>query len=122
MVRIAKLAGFVLLGLLAVPVIGCGGGNGGNGTTLTGASQPGFAIATLPSVTVTPNSTQTISVSVTGTNGFSNAVNFTLSGLPSGVSASPATFALTPAVSSSDVVKNASSSPASQTVTITSEF
>jgi hypothetical protein len=113
----------IFLGLFVLLLIGCGGGTSksDSGTNNTSALQPDFGIAALPSVTVTPNSQQTISISVTGANGFSNPVNFTLSGLQAGVSASPATFTLTPAASSSDAVKDAgSSTQTSQTVTITS--
>ncbi len=105
--------------LLSIP--GCGGGSGNTGSSKTPVPQPDFSISVPASITITPNSAQSISISVSGTNGFSNAVSLTLSGLPSGVSASPAAFTLTPAASSSSGVdtRESGSASSSQTVQIT---
>ncbi len=121
MVRLLRPVWWVLLisPLLSIP--GCGSGSGNTGSSQTLIPQPDFSVSIPASITVTPNSAQSISISVGGTNGFSNPVNLTLSGLPSGVSASPATFTLTPAASSSSGVdtRETGAASSSQTVQIT---
>ena len=121
MIRLLRPVWWVLLisPLLSIP--GCGTGSGNTASSKTLIPQPDFSISIPASLTVTPNSAQSISISVGGTNGFSNPVNLTLSGLPSGVSASPAAFTLTPAASSSSGVetKESGAASSSQTVQIT---
>jgi hypothetical protein len=55
--------------------IGCGGGNRVATKTPDSVAQPDFSVTMPASVIVTPNSTQTISISIAGLNGFSGAVN-----------------------------------------------
>src|ERR1700723_1037165 len=60
--------------------------------TLALTVDPGgdFSIATVPStLTMTAGGSTSFAVSITGQNGFANAVMVTLSGLPAGVTASP---------------------------------
>jgi len=63
---------------IALPFLftGCGSGNGVAAKTPDSVSQPDFSVTIPPSVTVTPNSTQTISISIAEVNGFSGAVNW----------------------------------------------
>jgi hypothetical protein len=81
-----------------VLMLGCGGSSNSDGGSSNQSStpppQPDFSISIPSSLTVTPNSTQTISISITQENGFSSAVSFTISGLPAGVTATPASFTL----------------------------
>jgi hypothetical protein len=102
---------------------GCGTGNGVAAKTPDSVSQPDFSVTMPASVTVTPNSTQTISISIAGANGFSGAVNVSLSGLPTAVTAAPATFTLSPDTAPQDergrTATSGGSSGSSQTVVIT---
>ena len=91
--------------LLSFGLVACGGGGGGaasagsTGGTGTGSSpagSPTFSLSAPSSITVTPNSAQTVAVALSPENGFSGAVNITITGLPAGVAVSPATFTLTP--------------------------
>lgn len=79
-------------------MLGCGGSRNSDGGSSNQSStpppQPDFSISIPASLTVTPNSTQTISISVTAENGFSGSVNLTISGLSAGVTATPASFTL----------------------------
>jgi hypothetical protein len=113
--------GFVLASLLT----GCGGGNGGSTGSSPAGPQPDFSINVPSSVTVTPNSTQTISISATAENAFSSSVAVSLSGLPTGVTAAPASFNLTPVASSQNVRGNTAHSSGapgpSQTIVITAD-
>jgi hypothetical protein len=109
---------------IALPFLlaGCGGGNGAGTKTPDSVAQPDFSVIMSSSVTVTPNSTQTISISVAGENGFSSAVNMLLSGLPAAVTAAPATFTLDPDASQAvggRTTTSDTSSAFSQTVVIT---
>ncbi len=84
---VAALTGFLF---------GCGHTTVGTGTK-TGPS-PDFSLAlSVSSVSVTAGGTaQTDSLSATAQNGFSGAIQVTLTGVPTGVTASPASFSLTP--------------------------
>ena len=110
---------------IALPFLftGCGGGNGVAAKTPDSVSQPDFSVTMPASVTVTPNSTQTISISIAGVNGFSGAVNVSLSGLPTTVTAAPTTFTLSPDTPQQEVggrtAVSGGSSGFSQTVVIT---
>jgi hypothetical protein len=69
-------------------------------------------------VTVTAGGTaQTVSVLATALNGFSGAIQVTTSGLPTGVTATPATFALTPGTPQS-VSFSATATAAATTATV----
>jgi PQQ enzyme repeat len=67
-------------------------------TVKTPVVAPDFSLTTnTASLTVTAGGTaQTVSVAATALNGFSGTVQVTVSGVPAGVTASPATFTLTP--------------------------
>ncbi len=63
--------------------------------TLTTGTTPDYTLTTsTPALSIVPGSTQTMTVTATAVNGFSGAVMGSLSGLPPGVSVSPASFAL----------------------------
>ena len=66
-------------------------------------SNPGangdFLIIPPPSITVVEGQSANGIIGVTGLNGLSTPVNLTITGLPSGVTASPSTLSLTPASS-----------------------
>jgi hypothetical protein len=84
---------FFLLSLVVVAhvTVGCG-------TTSGTTANPDFSLtATGTSITVTAGGTaQTVSVSAAALNGFSGTIQVTASGIPAGVTATPATFTLTP--------------------------
>ena len=116
---------------LAVPLLsllivaGCGGAGSnaasGNSTGQTGSS-PDFSLAAAPSsVTVTPGATgSSIGFAAIATGGFSNPITIALSGLPTGVTASPATFSLNPGATQTVILTAASSAAAVSNVTLTS--
>ena len=82
-----------LLPLSLMP-LGCGG----SGSQSSSQPPPGdFSLSVNPTtITISPNNEAPVSVSATGNNGFSAAIAVQVSGLPSGVSATPATFSITP--------------------------
>lgn len=70
---------------------GCGGGSSGGGNP----PPPGdFSVSAPATASVQQGSSTTISVGVTGLNGFSSQVSITVSGMPLGVTASPSQFTL----------------------------
>jgi hypothetical protein len=77
---------FVVVLLIKIAILcGCGG------SSSAPPPAPSFSIAAAPAqVTILPNSTAQINLTVTTSNGFTGTVNVTLSGLPSGVTAVPA--------------------------------
>jgi hypothetical protein len=103
--------------------------------TLALTVDPGqdFSIATVPStLTVTAGGSTSFAVSITGENGFSDSVAVTLSGLPAGVTTSPAspiivaaggsqavTLSLPPTVSAGNFTLTASGTSAALTHTAT---
>ena len=84
---------FLVLGLgFSFALYGCGGG--GSGLSIP-PPPPSFAISVTPSApSIAPGTTSAVQVSVVPRNGFSGAVSVTVSGLPSGLSASPSSFSL----------------------------
>ena len=85
----------VLLFVLILQLAGCGGG-GGNSQPPP-PPPPDFSLSVTPqSTSVAPGSSASVSVSASPVNGFSGQVSVSTSGLPSGVSASPSAFTLTP--------------------------
>jgi hypothetical protein len=78
--------------LLALAIGGCGS------ATSPVTAKPGFTLSTsVASLTLTPGgSTQTVSLTATPENGFSGSIQVTASGLPGGVTTSPATVTLMP--------------------------
>ena len=109
------------LGICSVIVTGCGGGgassSGGGGTNPPPAGD--FTIFASPtSLTLTSGGSQTVSVSVAQVNTYTTSVNISVSGLPTGVTASPATFSLTPGTQQA-VTLSAAASVSIGTATIT---
>ena len=95
-----RVCRFSLLVAAALAIIGCGGNSSsgnpsaGSGSNQTPAATASFSFSAPAEIAVTPNSLQTVSISVVPANGFSSAVSVTLSGLPAGVTATPSTFTL----------------------------
>lgn len=72
--------------------------NSGCGVTMAAGAKPDFSLTpSLTSVTLTAGGgAQPVSLSATALNGFSGAIQVAVSGLPAGVTATPATLSLTP--------------------------
>jgi IPT/TIG domain len=82
---------FSALGLLSLMLAGCGS----NSAPPPPAAD--FSISASPSsVTVGVGADQTVTVSAKSINGFTGSIAVAVSGLPTGVTADPATFSLTP--------------------------
>ena len=80
---------------LALWSIGCGGGSGG--MVEPPPLPPDFSISTPPgTMIVGVGESGTLTVSVTALNGFSQQVSVSIQNLPTGVTANPATFDITP--------------------------
>jgi hypothetical protein len=76
----------------------CGGG-GGVGGQQPPPPSPDFSLsASPPSISIVAGSSNTTSLSATAINGFTSQISVQLSGLPVGVTASPATITLTPGI------------------------
>ncbi len=89
--------------LLVLSLVACGCSSslshpGTSSLTVTPASNPDFAVVAAPiSVSLQSGGTpRSLTVAVNPVNGFTDAVTVTLSGLPSGVTATPATVSVTP--------------------------
>jgi len=111
-----KLRYIVSFGLVGVFMTGCGGGSsGGGGSPPPPPPSPSFTLSLSPSsVTLMQGGTeQTVQVTVTGQNGFSGSVSVTASGLPTGVTVSPASLSIT---SGGNGSFNLSASPAAEVV------
>lgn len=94
-----KLTLACMLGLLTAA--GCSSGGAPAVGTSTPPPQPSFTLSVTPaSATLTPGSSTATQVAVTSNpaNGFTDKVYVILTGLPSGVTATPATLALSPGV------------------------
>jgi hypothetical protein len=95
----------------------CNGNLSASNTTSTSPTQsssPSFALSlNVSSANVAAGGSQMVSVSATAANGFSQAIQVTASGLPSGVTVSPATFSLMPGSPQQISLAAASSAPAS---------
>lgn len=116
MSRRACVSARVSIGVLFATLAGCGGGGstGGGGTTPPPPS-PSFTISLSPaSLTVTQGQSQKTQVSVAGQNGFSGSVSVTLTGLPSGVTATPATLSVAPGTPGSLTLAASSSAALAQ--------
>ena len=106
-------AEFSLL-MISLLIAGCGS-TSGSGTK----PQPDFSLTPSPAtLTITAGgAAQTVSVSAAALNGFSATIQVAVSGLPSGVTATPSTLTLTPA-SPQTVSFSAASSAAAATATV----
>ena len=79
--------------LLFISATGCGSSGSVGGGSVAGT--PGFSLlASAASINLNVGSTQTFTVYVQPINGFDSSVAVSLSGLPTGVSASPSSFSL----------------------------
>jgi hypothetical protein len=83
----------------AALLAGCGGGGNSGGGGTTGATPPpavpSFTLSLSSStLEVSGGTSGSVTVSVSGSNGFNSGVNITLSGLPSGVTVSPSSVDL----------------------------
>ncbi|HUK31691.1 MAG TPA: hypothetical protein VLV89_11300 [Candidatus Acidoferrum sp.] len=108
---IAALASFFALG--------CGGGGGG-GTTAPPPILPDFTLnVTSSSVSVVQGSSQNVTFTITALNGFVGTVSVTISGMPTGTSATPSQFPVGP-VSQQSVAfaANPTATPGSFTLTV----
>src|ERR1039458_2175187 len=92
---------------------GCGGGgNAGNGG---GGTPSSFTVSlSSASVTLTQGGSQTIQVSVTAQNGFTGSVSVSVSGLPTGVTATPASLTVVPDTPATLILSASSSAPVAQ--------
>jgi hypothetical protein len=106
----------VVLGFLALVLIGCGGG--GTGASV---SPPGdFSLSISPTdLTLGIGSSLNIVVSAAEINTFAASINVSVSGLPTGVTVDPMTFSLTPGGQQQLTV---TASPSAQPVTATLAF
>jgi hypothetical protein len=86
-----------LSSLLISGLTACGGGGGGTGSHPPPPPTSDFSLAVTPtSQTVSGGTSAAVSLSATAINGFSSQVRIQVSGLPAGVSVSPAAITLTP--------------------------
>jgi P pilus assembly chaperone PapD len=99
---------FPALSILFALLAGCGGGGG------AAAPPPGdFSIsASLTSLTLDNGQNQTVTISVGEVNNFTSSVNITVSGLPTGVTATPSTFNLAPGGQQQVTLAAAATAPA----------
>ena len=96
------------LGLLAAVGFACGCGG-----SLSSGKSPSFSLSVnLPGVSLSAGSSQSVLVSATAVNGFSQSIQVAVSGAPSGVTASPSAFSLTPGSSQQVGFTAAVSAPA----------
>lgn len=105
---------------LAFLLVSCGGGGGG-GTGTSQTLSPSFSLSVSPTgITIEQGGQASISLSVAGTNGFSSPVSVDFSGLPAGVTASPATLSISPGAPQQVTISAANSAAISQsTITFT---
>jgi WD40 repeat protein len=112
---------FVCLTLVvAVSILnGCGGGSsGGGGGTLQ--QSPDFTLSlSTSSLDITSGATGSISASVAGSNGFDSAVTLQISGLPAGVTATPASMQVSPGSPLTITLAALAVQPGTSTVNIT---
>lgn len=106
----------LVLATLTACLIGCGGGSGGSSGP---PPPPDFSLAVQPAQAVVPlGGTGEATVSASGINGFAGVINITGSGMPTGMSESPATFSLS-AGQSQVVTLTSSNSEALGSTTLT---
>src|ERR1700722_12955331 len=85
---------FAAVGIVSLLLTGCGGGAGS--PTQTGGGGD-FSISASPTtLALGAGDSQIVTVSATGINDFTASINVSVSGLPSGVTANPATFSIVP--------------------------
>jgi hypothetical protein len=108
---------FAAVGMVGALVAGCGSGGGSTSTTAPPSGD--FSISASPSSVILGNGqSANVTVSVTEVNTFTSSVSVSVSGLPAGVTASPATFSIVPG-SQQAVELNAVATAAVATATLT---
>ena len=108
---VIRCSGFLFL----LTLISCGGSS-------KPAAEGDFTLSSMPAaITLVPGGTgQQVSVNAIPANGFMGTVTVTISGLPTGVSAQPATLTLTPGTAQNvTVTASASTTAGGATVTLT---
>ena len=92
----SKLQAFCWLMSPVALIVGCGGSSGGTGAGGSGGTPTSdYTLSIQPtSATINPGSSQTISISVQGQNGFTGSVSIAIAGLPAGVTASPSSLTI----------------------------
>lgn len=109
-----SLCAFLISLQFACVVCGCGAGSSSSAPPPAAGD---FSVAANPTtVTVFPDYGTPVSISVAAVNGFSSSVSIQVSGLPAGVTASPAVFNVTPGATQ-NVLLSASQSASVTTTT-----
>lgn len=109
----------VLLSFVALSGCGAGGGNGGGVGLGGGHTAEDFTLSVSPnSVSIAAGGSASVSLSAAAMNGFSSQVSVQVSGLPAGVTASPASVSLTPGAAQ-QVTFSAGSAAGNVTATVT---
>jgi hypothetical protein len=94
--RFCRIASHLALSLLTAGLLaGCGGGSSNTAGPPPPAGNFSLSLSS-SALSIAGATSGSVSVSVVGSNGFSGGVAFTISGLPSDITASPATFSLNP--------------------------
>lgn len=105
--------------LSAVVVLCSCGGGGSNGGGSGPPPLPDFSIVASPtSIQVAPGSSQNLTISITGTDGFTGQVNVSVSGLSPDATVSPASFTVSPGLPQ-QVTFAAQASASAATVSLT---
>ena len=90
----ARISNLLLLSLV-LGAMSCGAGGAGSGSSFS--PTPDFSLSLNPSsLTIPTGSASILAVSVSASNGFTSPVSVQISGMPSGVSTSPATITVSP--------------------------
>ena len=114
----AALSSIHLLALVFA-MTGCGSGSQTSSSS-GGAQAPDFSLtASTSSVTLAEGASQTVTVAASSLNGFSGTISISISGLPSGVTASPATFSVSTTASQAVTFTASSGAPAKNAAPIT---
>ena len=114
----SALASTILIALLFA-MTGCGS-NSQTSSSSGGAQTPDFTLTVANSgLSLAEGGSQTVYVSASGINGFTGTISISISGLPSGVTANPATFSLSATGSQAITFSAAVSAPAVTAATIT---
>jgi hypothetical protein len=112
----------VTLGHLCLFIAACGGGSSGNGgSPPPPPTNPSFTVSLSPSsITLAQGGAgQPVQVSVAAQSGFAGTVSVTVTGLPSGVTASPSSLSVTSGTPVSFTLSAAGTAPiAQQTITV----
>lgn len=124
--RSPRILTVLACGAALIALSSCGGSGSKTTTTPSSPSAPAatpdfsLSVSTASVTLVAGAAGQAVSVNATPSNGFTGAVSVTLSGLPSGVSANPASLSLTPGTAQSTTLTAASgATPATATVSVT---